>query len=406
MNLSTWFEIVEFKPYIQDHDFKENQYYQKNEDLTEVKYKSKIVWLKLNKEQKLIIDVWLNSYIKMYNIAINYIKENIDEKQKFPKVLNFEFLRSRLLEEKKEIIEASLDMKVHDIDYAIKLACQNYKSARSNFKAGHIKHFRIRNWKLKKSIKIMDMEKNNFRKNTIRKNVLGIVKGYYNGEEFDFNTINCDCRLRREEGKYYLYVSELVTKVETEDKSKQITIDPGLRRFGTGITEDKIVKIGDQCQRRIIKYYKRNDKIQNNVNINNTKKSKNEKRTNRKIKNLVNELHWKTINYLVKNYETVLIGDMSSKDIVGKKGNLNKMSKRVASSLSFYKFHLRLKYKCKVNEVKYYKINEWMTSKMCSLCGTINENLGSDEIFHCSSCLNVIERDINGARGIHIKGIL
>ena len=39
---------------------------------------------------------------------------------------------------KKEILKDS-NMKVHDIDCAIKLACTNYKSAFTNFKRGHIK---------------------------------------------------------------------------------------------------------------------------------------------------------------------------------------------------------------------------------------------------------------------------
>ena len=42
---------------------------------------------------------------------------------------------------------------------------------------------------------------------------------------------------------------------------------------------------------------------------------------NKKIRNLTDELHWKTINYLVKNYDTILIGNMSSKGIVSKDGN-------------------------------------------------------------------------------------
>jgi putative transposase len=127
--------------------------------------------------------------------------------------------------------------------------------------------------------------------------------------------------------------------------------------------------------------------------------------TNKKISNLVEELHWKTINYLVKNYETVLIGSMSSKSIVSKNGKLNKMTKRIAMYLSFNKFHQRLKYKCNSNGIEYGKINEWMTSKMCSVCGNINENLGGSEVYECIKCNTKMERDVNGSRCINIKGI-
>ena len=107
--------------------------------------------------------------------------------------------------------------------------------------------------------------------------------------------------------------------------------------------------------------------VLSNENIDKKIKSKNEKVVNKKIKNLVNELHWKTINYLTKNYETVLIGNMSSKNIVSKNGNLNRMTKRIALHLNFYKFQERLKYKCNIRETKYGKIYEWLTSKMCSI---------------------------------------
>ena len=55
--------------------------------------------------------------------------------------------------------------------------------------------------------------------------------------------------------------------------------------------------------------------------------------------------------------------------------------------------------------MKYGKIKEWMTSKMCSNCGEIDEKLGSKEIYECKKCKIKLDRDINGARNIHIKAI-
>ena len=45
---------------------------------------------------------------------------------------------------------------------------------------------------------------------------------------------------------------------------------------------------------------------------------------------------------------------------------------------------------------------EEYTSKTCGVCGTIN-NVGSKEVFTCSKCNLVIDRDINGTRNIYIK---
>ena len=159
-------------------------------------------------------------------------------------------------------------------------------------------------------------------------------------------------------------------------------------------------------KKKIENYLKRKDKIIENENITTKIKKKNEKMINKKIRCLINELHWKTINYLTKNNETILIGNMSSKSIVKKTGNLNRMAKRIALNLRFCEFHKRLKYKCDLKNAKYGKIDEWMTSKMCSMCGNVKDNLGGNEMYECEKCGIKMERDVNGSRNIHIKAII
>lgn len=47
-----------------------------------------------------------------------------------------------------------------------------------------------------------------------------------------------------------------------------------------------------------------------------------------------------------------------------------------------------------------YHLNESFTSKTCSKCGTMNNDLGSQKIYKCSECKVIMDRDINGARNI------
>ena len=65
----------------------------------------------------------------------------------------------------------------------------------------------------------------------------------------------------------------------------------------------------------------------------------------------------------------------------------------------------RLKYKCSVNEIGLGIIDEWLTSKMCSMCGTVKVDLGGNKKYNCNNCLVEMDRDINGARNIYIKSI-
>ena len=121
----------------------------------------------------------------------------------------------------------------------------------------------------------------------------------------------------------------------------------------TGITEKKIVEIGKNIGNKIKKYINRKENANIKDKINEKTKIKIEKICNKKIANNVNELHWKTINYLTKNYENILIGDMSTKTISKKINKICKMTKKIAYKMRWFVFHERLKYKCNQSETKY-----------------------------------------------------
>ena len=71
------------------------------------------------------------------------------------------------------------------------------------------------------------------------------------------------------------------------------------------------------------------------------------------------------IKYITDNNEIILMGNISTKQIISKSGNISKMIKRLDS------FKKRLKYECSVNNVSYEEINKCNTSKMYSICGKI-----------------------------------
>jgi len=152
----------------------------------------------------------------------------------------------------------------------------------------------------------------------------------------------------------------------------------------------------------------RQDKILGNSEIPKKIKKKNERMINKKIKNLKDELHWKTINYLTKKHKIILIGNLSTKRIINNgnnKNNLNKMTKRIAVALSFYQFRERLKYKCYIRDTKYKLVDEFLTSKLCTKCGNEKKDLGTEKVYDCASCNIKIDRDVNGARNILLKSL-
>jgi putative transposase len=135
-----------------------------------------------------------------------------------------------------------------------------------------------------------------------------------------------------------------------------------------------------------------------------SKKKKSIERIRNKIKNMATDFHWKTIGYLTNNYHKILFGDMSVKGIVELNGR--KMSKRVLHCYELFLFKERLKNRCKERGVIYEEVNEYHTSKTCSICGNVKKDLGLNKKYNCINCGTEIQRDMNGARCIYFASLL
>ena len=188
-------------------------------------------------------------------------------------------------------------------------------------------------------------------------------------------------------------------EVEKKKKYNLISLDVGLYPFLAGVTENNIFIFGENMYEEIKEILKNIDEC-NKKKISKKKKKKYEKKMEKRIKNLIDDMQWKLINYLTNNFNTILFGDMSAKRICMGKG-ISKLSKRIMIRYNLYGFKQRLQYKCKVEGVKYVEVNEYFTSKTCSVCGNIKEDLRKQKIYKCTKCKTKIHRDINGARCIY-----
>ena len=122
----------------------------------------------------------------------------------------------------------------------------------------------------------------------------------------------------------------------------------------------------------------------------------------KKIENLVNELHFKTCHFLASSYRNVMIPVFETSQMIQQR-KLGRMTKRLLGVFQFYTFKKRLIDKCKNTNLML--VDESFTSKTCTKCGVLNEKLGSNKIFKCKDCKLIIDRDVNGARNICLKNI-
>lgn len=193
-------------------------------------------------------------------------------------------------------------------------------------------------------------------------------------------------------------------KKKISSSNRIVSLDPGIRVFLTGISDDHSIEYGVNLSDIVEYKIKHIDHIQCNSSIFPDRKKKIVDRLKNNLSNLIDDFHWKITNNIVKNYKHVLIGNMSSKSIG--EGNIGKMLKRISKCFKFYVFKGRLKYKCFLNGVKYYHVDEYGTSKYCSNCAYYHVNLGSSKIYNCPSCHMCIDRDINAAKNILIRSII
>jgi len=221
-----------------------------------------------------------------------------------------------------------------------------------------------------------------------------------------------------DEERYYYYLpvpynwsleeAKDKTHVFSDRKSPFISLDPGIRTFLTGYADNHTFDLGVESN-VLSELLLKIDSIQKLEKSSTSKRKakrlrKQRLRLFRRITNLVDDLHFKTIKFLTENYSVIYLGDFRVKSMVKKKtSKLPRIVKRLMYMYSFYKFKQRLIWRAKAEGSTVLVVDESYTSMTCTGCGYLNRELGSSKTYDCPCCNNKIDRDINGARNILIK---
>jgi len=155
--------------------------------------------------------------------------------------------------------------------------------------------------------------------------------------------------------------------------------------FGRG--QSKIRKAGQNLSR---KQKKSKNRLKANLHLG---------RVHRKVANQRNDFHWKLANQITDKYDVICFETLNMdamKRLWGKK----------ISDLAFYSFLQKVEYLAKKKGKRVRFIDKWFpSSKMCHVCGCINESLElRDRQWTCDSCDNPHDRDLNAAINIHAVG--
>jgi IS605 OrfB family transposase len=184
--------------------------------------------------------------------------------------------------------------------------------------------------------------------------------------------------------------------IKNQSKERIVSLDPGVRKFLVGYDPTGSVTFFGEGASTILGNILL--EIDKRVSLGlDTRKQQ------RYIKNLVNELHWKVCSYLIDNYDTILLPDFRVQQMIRGK-RLPKMVKRLMMMFSFHSFKEKLKFKCNTYNKNLIIVDESFTSCTCGRCGLKNDVKGK-EIFKCSGCKLILDRDVSGSRNILLKNI-
>ena len=349
-----------------------------------------------NAGQRAILKQWLGASRKFYNEAVAYLKQP-DTKA----------IRTAV----KSLILGQAPEWAKEIPYAIKgdsilEACNTIsKVKRANSKirstGGSFQEARFRS--RKDPIQSLPLQSANVRDGQIYKTKLGVLK---TSERIQGTS---DGRLTLENGRWFYVESQETTVTRPENQRQDaVAIDPGVRTFATIYSPDLTGKIGQADSSKLFRLCLRLDELISKLTAVRAKAryriKKAIQRLRWRIKDLVTELHWKTARFLCENFKNIFLPTFKTKDMVCRIGRkINKESVRKMLTLSHYSFKLKVKEMAKKLGSRVFDVNEAFTSKTCSACGRLH-NIGSSKTLRCY-CGNVIDRDINGARGIFLRAL-
>ena len=203
-------------------------------------------------------------------------------------------------------------------------------------------------------------------------------------------------------GKYFV---SILTEMEYEPKIKtnmSVGIDLGIKDFlvlsnGTKIKNHRFLKHYEKTLKLNQKYLSR--KTRGSVRY--EKQRIKVARIHEKITNSRMDLIHKTTNDLINNFDIIYLEDLNVKGMMKN----HKLSKAI-SDVSWGKFIDTLEYKSVWNDKKIVHIDRFFpSSKTCSKCGWINNNLTlKDREWTCSKCGEKHDRDKNAAVNILNEG--
>jgi transposase len=394
-----------------------------------------------NKEQTSLFKQWFGITRTIYNKAI-YNSRNIDIDKK-TNLFNFQNLRNTYVTYNSKTNGKNENIKEYELYVPKDVRAETlrdltkaFKITYDNYKNNKIYHFKM-NYRKKKedqsivipssAIKyVFEKDKKNKNKNNnpkrhnlyiyntyIKDNIRYCKKDFNKNKKYFLsnNKFIYDTRIIKKNNKYYLNVCFKLKKINNDVSNNIVSLDPGFRTFQTAYSNNKIIEYNIDKEKisNIVKRIDNLNRLSSKNSGHNCKTRNNFKRIIKRLeerkKNIMKDNHYSIINNLIKDYDSIILPNFENQEI--QKKIQNKKVRREINIYSHYTFKCRMKDKLDLYFNKQLiTTTEEYTSKTCTNCGNIDNDLGAKKLYKCNKCNMVLDRDYNGARNIFIKTFL
>lgn len=238
--------------------------------------------------------------------------------------------------------------------------------------------------------------------------------------------ISHDTRLIWAKNSNTFYLSIPIDKEIQENKNgKTIALDPGLRIFQTTFDTEgncemigrgdyykkikPLVDIAERMRQGNKREFQNGKKIFRKVKNSKEQRGliKKAQQIEDKIKRLLVDMQRKVCKKLCSSYKTIILPKFETQNMTEKRNSkriwkrkIGKQTSQGLSRMSHYQFQQLLIAKGEEYNTNVIIGNERNSTKTCTHCFAINEDIGSSSIFSCKTCNKVFHRDINAARNI------
>jgi len=203
-------------------------------------------------------------------------------------------------------------------------------------------------------------------------------------------------------GKYFITIScaDAIPEKIKIGKGK-VGIDLGLDSFVVTSNSEffnhpKPMKALSEKRKQLARQFSKTKKKSSNRN----KARKRLAVLDEKIANTRNDFGWKLCRTLIEKYETIYIENLNVQGMLK-----NHRLAGAITDVSWTDFTSKLSFKAESAGGKVVRVNPKNTSQKCSKCGNIVKKTLVVRIHDCPHCGLKIDRDLNAAQNILIKGI-